>query len=141
MALRQRLQLCLQFPLPILSLRLLKIPAKKASPSPQIQLREGVVVARRLGRKKSPAADPPANFWTSLEPRWKHTCESGQVQRAKQLVRSPSLQEAGAPLGSAAFWGLAHRRVRQSLTLGDHSSWTHSARPLGGEASPSQEDQ
>lgn len=44
---------------------------------------------------------------------------------------------ADVPLGSAICWDLAHRRVQQSLTLGDHSSWTHSARALGGGAEES----
>lgn len=116
------------------SLLLPKIPNKRPPPHPSSSVGRGSRESRRLGRKKSPAADLPARFCTSLEPRWKHTCGPGQVQRAQELENSLHMQRQRPPLGSAVCWSLAHRRVRQSLTLGDHSSWAHSARTRGGGA-------
>lgn len=82
-------------------------------PSPSIGRGMGGGVARRQVRMKSPAANPPAHFCASLEPRWKHTCEFGQVQPAKQRGRSLRLQRQGPR------WGL--QRAGAWLTAESYS--------------------
>lgn len=59
-------------------------------------------VARRPGIEEAscrPTTPPPPHSCTSLEPRWKHTCESGQVQRAGQLRCPRRLQRQGPGWG------------------------------------------
>lgn len=55
---------------PFFSLLLPKIPAKKASPSPQLRRREGKGVGQETRQKEEPSCrSPPAHFYPSLESR------------------------------------------------------------------------
>lgn len=73
-----------------------KIPAKKAYPSPQLQHRDRGSLGKG-GQLQTP------QHRGSPEPRWKRTCESGQVQQAKQPGRSLHSQRRRPPWGSAAL--------------------------------------
>lgn len=109
-----------------------RFPPRRPPPHPSFSVGRGRGLARRLSRKKRPAADGlQRTSVPALSPggstRVTLGRSGGQSKRGCSLAPMP-------PLGSAICWDLAHRRVQQSLTLGDHSSWTHSARALGGGA-------
>lgn len=101
--LRQRLQLCLQFPLPLPSLLLSKAPAKKASPSPQPQHRKGGPRggAGSLGRKKTWAHTliTPHTACTSPEPMWTRMCTGRFSQKGKAFSPHTLVHNTGALRG------------------------------------------
>lgn len=89
------------FLLSFFPLLLSKIPAKKASPSPGLQHREGKGDGQESGEKEPSCRSRSKN----PQPRWRHTCESGQVPPAKQLGRSWYLQRQRPPSGVCRMLG------------------------------------